>query len=125
MDCTFKNIPMQFTSSVNDFQQNMFSLTMERSNFLNSLKRGNGGALSVSSQVQNSQLTVSHCKFTQNSAVSDEDEAGTFGGAIFIEASSLDLTIQHTPFTDNKATASGTAVYASSGVTVSVYNCSF
>ena len=116
-DCTFQSVPLEIISRAHHFSQYLFSVLISDSTFLNSTKAGNGGALLIVSEVEGSRTSLYRCNFLENE--------GHRGGAVFIEASSLDLTIHASNFTNNLATHAGMAFFANKGVSLTMDNSHF
>ena len=97
--------------------------TIDECKFLNNVSSNAGGAIIINGG--GADTLVSNCTFTNNIA-------STNGGGI---CSDVDITIQNTTFTSNKAngtyqpagdgTAGGGAIYTNSKVTITVKDCDF
>ena len=116
-DCTFQSAALEIISRAHHFSQYLFSVLIWDSTFLNSTKVGNGGALLIVSEVEDSRTSLHRCNFLENE--------GHRGGAVFIDASSLDLTIHASNFTNNLATHAGMALFANQGVSLTIGDSHF
>ncbi len=123
--CSFSQTHLQIAARKQDYSQAYFFGAIADSNFSNSYHDGDGGALSIGSDVPHSRLIISSCIFTNTTAVKGFSANKGHGGGITITAESLQVELNNSQFTDNKADDVGLAFYTSEGVTVSLSNCSF
>ena len=107
------------------FEPVVFLLFIESSLFMESYHVGNGGGLSITSEVRNSEMTVLDCIFSNNSAIKGTSNLKGRDGGLYVEAKSLKLVMTNSTFLDNEASESGLALYTSQGVDVSLINCTF
>ncbi len=87
--------------------------------------QGDGGALTITSQIKNSMVTLQSCTFHNNSAIKGTGTSMGRGGGLYAEANSLQLNIKDSFFIDNKANDLGLALYVTQGVTISLTKCNF
>ncbi len=121
----FIEVHLDIQSSRQQFEPVFFSTSLKRSSFINTYNVGNGGGLSISSQVQNSEVTISDCQFSNNTAVQGTGTIKGRGGGLYINANALKLLITGSMFMDNRASDSGLALYSSQGVDAVLKNCTF
>ncbi len=107
------------------FEPLFFSLVLEKCLFINSAHVGNGGGLTIISQVKNSKITILDCVFSNNSAFKGAHNDMGKGGGLYVEGNSLILIMRDCIFSDNRANDLGLALYTSQGVNNSIINCSF
>ena len=121
----FVGVRMEIQSRRQYFKPMFFVLVLERNSFLNGFHVGNGGGLKISSEVQNSEVMVVDCIFSNNSAFKEMGNIHGRGGGLYVEARSLKLLMAQCTFLHNKASDSGLALYTTQGVDVSFRNCTF
>ncbi len=124
-ESNFEGIHLRIQSKRHFFDPVLFSLLLERSCFTRSIHVGEGGALAINSEVHNSQVTISDCLFTENSAVNGIGHLKGQGGGLYIKGNSLNLEMTNVMFKGNKASDSGLAMYTTDGVDVSIKNSTF
>ncbi len=124
-DCVIVASPLAITSKRHLLDQTFLLILISHSRFINAFNEGNGGALSVQSEVPNSKMMVIHSTFVNNTARESESPDTESGGGLYVKANSLELTMDNCTFYDNKASKLGSAVYTSTGVNLSVHHCSF
>ncbi len=107
------------------FKPVFFSLLIERCSFINSYHIGDGGGLTIFSEVRNSEVKILDSNFSNNSAVKGIGTVKGRGGGLFIKSESLSLIINGSIFQENKASDLGVAIYTTEGVNVSLSNCTF
>ncbi len=122
-DSYFIGINLQIQSKRQEFEPVFFSLSFEKSYFIDGYNVGNGGGLRIISEVQNSEVKLLDCIFTNNSAVKGTGTTKGRGGGLYVKATSLKLTVSDCIFLDNKASDLGLALYTTEGVDVSLTNC--
>ncbi len=116
--------PLEIIASRRKFNQAFFWGDIRETSFMNSNLEGDGAALTISSYVLNSRLVVSFCIFVNNTATKGFSTFKGHGGGVSITSESLDVEFKDSIFIDNKADDAGLALYTSTGVTVSLSNCS-
>ena len=123
--CNFYQTHIMISANKEEFDQAYFWAAISNTKFVNSYYEGDGGALSVTSQVAHSRLHVSSCHFINNTAIKGMSKSKGYGGGISIRSDSLEVEIKDSLFLNNKAEDAGLDLYTSAGVTVSLINCSF
>ncbi len=116
---------IEIHSEKQNFEPILFSILIEDSYFVSGSHGGNGGALSISSKVQGSKVTLISCIFSNNTASKGTSDSMGRGGGLSVEANSLELVIQDSLFVNNEASDLGLSVHISQGVTASLTNCNF
>ncbi len=124
-DSSFIEVHLEIQSKKQYFNPSFFSISFERNSFMKSYHVGEGGAVTIISEVQNSKLLVTDCVFFNNSAVKGSGNMKGKGGGLYVEAKSLTLEMASCDFLDNWASDSGLALYTTKGVDVSLTNCTF
>ena len=102
----------------------LFSVIISNSVFMNSYYEGNGGGLSITSEVENSKVIIYSSTFLNNNAMKGLEGSKGRGGGLYVEANSLYLKMMHSKFINNEADESGLALHTAEGVTLSLDNCS-
>ncbi len=125
IQCKFISVSLSLVSHKYHVLGHLTHIYISESQFLNSSQSGNGGALSVFSDVPNSRVEVSSCVFSRNMVHKDDAVLSGFGGALYTEGDPLSLLIIDCSFDHNFAAESGGSLYATSGVSVFINNCSF
>ena len=120
--CNFNGVHLNIQSKRHHFSPLFFSLILENSFFMNSFHIGDGGALKITSEVPSSQVIISDCLFTNNSAIQGLGSFKGQGGGLYVDGISLELIVIDTILKDNKASDSGIALYTTEGVDVSFKN---
>ena len=123
--CDFNQTHLEIVAVKQKYSQAYFWGEIKQTKFTNSLYEGNGGALTVVSEVLDSTLIISSCAFTNNTAVKGNTVFKGSGGGVSIISASLNVEIENTLFLNNAADDVGLALYTSEGVSVYVSNCSF
>ncbi len=121
----FSDIHLEIQSNRRKFALMFLWLLIEESSFIDSYHIGNGGALTIISQSQSSQVKIIDCLFSNNSAVKGLGSLKGRGGGLYIEVNSLSLIMTGCNFVENSASDSGLALFTSEGVDVSCKNCTF
>ncbi len=124
-ECHFIGIHLDIQSKTHKFEPVLFYLFLERSSFMNTYNIGNGGSLTITSEVRHSEVKILDCKFSNNSAIKGPGNVQGQGGALYVNANSLKLMLEDCNFKTNIASDSGLALYSTQGVEVSVTNCTF
>ncbi len=124
-DSFFNGIHLAIQSERKYFKPHFFKLIFERSSFINSFHVGNGGILTIASDVQNSEVVVLDCIFSNNSALKGTGNIHGRGGGLYVAAKSLQLLMTDSIFVGNKASDLGLTIYTTEGVDVSIRNCTF
>ena len=121
----FHKTHLEIIASRQEFNQAYFLGDIRETRFMNSNHEGDGAALTITSYVLNSRLNIYSCIFINNTATKGFSSFKGHGGAASITSDSLDVEFRDSVFIDNKANDVGLALHTSTGVTVSVSNCSF
>ena len=124
-ECYFSECNLEINSFRLRFEPVHFSLLISNSIFRKSYHEGNGGGLSIRSEVQHSKIMIFSCNFSNNIATKGLTNSKGSGGGLYVEAYSLHLNMEGCIFDNNGASDSGLALYTSEGVTSSLVNCSF
>ncbi len=124
-DSSFIEVHLEIKSKKQYFKPSFFSVSFERSSFEKSYHVGEGGAVTIISEVENSKVLVTECIFSNNSAVKGSGNVKGRGGGLYVEANSLKLVVTSCNFLDNWASDSGLALYTTEGVDVLLTNCTF
>ncbi len=122
--CQFNQSHLEIHSKKHGFEPFFFSLTITKSQFKNIVHSGNGGALMINSEVQSSVVTITSCTFSNNTASQGQGALEGHGGALYLEANSLELRIENSVFVNNRASDSG-FVYSTPGVMLLLLNNTF
>ncbi len=123
--CNFYKTHLEVIANRREFNQAYFWGVITDTKFMSVYYQGDGGALSIVSDVPHSQLVISSCVLTNNTAVKSSSALKGHVGGVYIKSGSLDLDIKNTVFLGNKAADVGLHLYTSIGVTVALGNCSF
>ncbi len=124
--CSFLHCHLEIQSiRRHQFEPVFFYLNIFQSGFQESYCNGNGGALKVFSEVHNSLIEISLSYFVNNVAKENNNPSTGHGGGAYLEGASIILTVNETVFRDNKATRSGSALFTSQGVILSITNSTF
>ncbi len=123
--CSFENISVEITDVNGHAKQEFSSLQITKSTFLNSSKNGNGGALSILSQVKNSIVRLFQVSFIGNKAKRLSGTIPGKGGAVYVKGHSLVLSVDSCTFDKNFADDQGSSLYTSQGVAIEIFNSSF
>ncbi len=124
--CNFLHCHLEIQSKrIHRFEPVFFYLNIFQSSFQKGYSNGNGGALMVFSEVHNSHIEISLSYFEDNVAEENIHPSTGLGGGAYVEGSSIVLTVNDSVFRDNKATKSGSALFTSQGVILSVTNSTF
>ena len=123
--CIFRRVQFELSAAIDKFSQAFFSALVHETSFLDNHKKGKGGAISIISHVENSQVRFSSCRFVDNRVSELSDGMGGMGGALYVKGAALNLVIQHCRFENNIAIKSGMAMSITSNVISSIYNSSF
>ncbi len=124
-NCSFDHISLEI-KDVNGHSQREFSrLQITKSTFLNTSKKGNGGALSILSQVKNTIVRLFQVSFIGNKANRLSGAIPGKGGAVSVEGHSVLLSVDSCTSNGNFADDQGSSLYASQGVAIEIYNTSF
>ncbi len=91
-----------------------------QSSFSDNSKFGDGGALYVYSDIQQSNVYLYYTTFVRNIAKKSSQLTIGRGGAFFADGYLLFILIEHCVFKNNFAHESGDALYTSKGVTLSI-----
>ncbi len=124
-DSKFDGIHLNIQSKRLKFDPEFFSLLLANSRLTNSIHVGEGGALAITSEVQDSQVMISDCIFTDNFAVKGLGSLKGQGGGLYVGGYSLSLTMTNSILKDNEASDSGLAMYTTEGVNVAIENTTF
>ncbi len=124
-DTYFDKIHMTVQSKRQTFESLFFHLQLEKCTFMNSFHVGNGGVVTIASEILNSEVNVLDCIFSNNSALKGSGNLHGRGGGLYVEAKSLKLLLEGCIFKGNKAYDAGLALYSTGGTEVSVTNCTF
>ena len=123
--CNFYQTHITIVANRGEFDQAYFWTMITDTKFILSQYEGDGGALTISSEVPNSKLLVSSCTFTNNTCIKGASSLKGYGGGMYIQSDSLEAEFKNCVFEDNKADDAGLHLYTSTGVTVSLTGCSF
>ncbi len=123
--CTFYHAHLEIVANRHEFDHAYFWTEITDSKFINSRHEGNGGALTVISEVQNSKFFILSCFFRNNIAIKVSTVLKGYGGAIAIKANSLEAEIRNCVFLNNKAVDAGLDIYTSTGVRLFLIDCTF
>ncbi len=123
--CNFYNTHLKIVANRQEFDHAYFWTEITESKFINSYYEGNGGALTVISEVQNSKFFLLSCIFRNNIAVKGMSAIKGYGGAISLEAHSLESVIRSCLFVDNMADDTGLDIHTSIGVRLFLIDCTF
>ncbi len=121
----FNGVHLEIISKRHLFEPVFLSLLLENSMFVNSFHVGDGGGFRIISEVKNSTMIISNCTFLNNSAVKGLGGLKGQGGALYVEANSLKLTLLNCIFRGNKANDLGLSIYTTQGVNVNIENSTF
>ncbi len=124
---TFSATQLLVISRQQNFAENdTLILTITQTDFFNSVVKGNGAALLISSEKLASLVRLKQCTFIENKAlrITNDIRSGN-GGAMYVEGNHLQLEAKDSIFQDNSADGEGTALYTAPGVSVIIKNCSF
>ncbi len=121
----FNGIHLHIQSNRQQYEPVLFSILFERCYFTNSHHVGDGGGLTIISEVKSSEVTVLDSVFSKNTAVKGIGNSKGRGGGLYINSESLKLIMTGSIFQDNTAKDQGLALYTMDGVDVFVTNCSF
>ena len=124
-ESNFTGVHLEIQSKRLEFEPVFLSILLDRISFVNGIHLGNGGGLAIISQVQNSEVIISDCLFSNNSATKNRGLSNGQGGGLYLEANSLRLIMKGCNFLGNSASDSGLALYTTEGVDVSLINCTF
>ena len=124
-ESSFIGIHVDFQSKRHHFEPVSFSLLFEKSSIMNGYHVGEGGGLTIISEVQNSVVTILDGTFSNNTAVKGIGNLKGRGGGVYVSSKSLRLIMINTRFQGNKASDMGLALYTAEGVDVSITNCTF
>ncbi len=124
-ECQFNQSHLEIHSKKQGFEPFLFSLLITKSHFMNSHHAGNGGALMINSEVQNSLVTITSCTFLHNTASQGQGALEGHGGALYAKATSLELHIEDSVFVNNRASDSGFVLYSTLGVMLLLLNNTF
>ncbi len=122
---SFNGVHLEIHSQKQHFKSAFFLLILERTRFINSSHIGNGGGLAILSDIQNSDMTILDCIFSNNSAIKGKGDVRGQGGGLYVSAKSSTLVMTDCHFQANTASDSGLALYTTEGVIVSLTNCTF
>ncbi len=122
-DFEMKQITLKSEKDI--YPVHFFLLKIIGSAFIKANKRGKGGAVFVSSDFKGSEVYFTQCSFVENMVQKENNGILAFGGAVYVEGINVRLNIAHSFFLNNFAPDSGTALYTSLGVSVSIVNSSF
>ncbi len=123
--CNFYHTHVKIVANRQKFDHAYFWTEIIDSKFMNSYYGGNGGALTVISEVQNSKFYILSSLFRNNMAVKGMNALKGYGGAISIEADSLETIIKSCLFVGNKADVTGLDIHTSIGVRLFLMDCTF
>ncbi len=123
----FANTSFEISVNQNQLQEpTLFLVSLANVDFHHSHKVGNGGALMISSgNVSDAKISISSCTFLENRASKASTDLPGYAGAVYVQGSSVQLQVEHSLFINNSASESGSALYTSEGVLVSITNCTF
>ncbi len=121
----FVGIHLDIQSNRKQFEPVFFVLLIERCSFISSHHIGEGGGLTINSEVKFSEVIILNSVFSNSSAVQGMRNVNGRGGGMYIKSESLRLTISDSIFQDNEASELGLAMYTTEGVDVSLINCTF
>ncbi len=124
-NCTFSGQSLIIHSKQSTYPLHIFTVRIHNSSFINTLKTGKGGAVSISSDFIRSKVFFSECSFFHNAAIRLENDNLGIGGALFVEGVGMQLSITNNQFINNFASDSGMAIYSSQDVSVSIVHSSF
>ncbi len=116
--CYFNGTSVEVISPKMYFPQSLFYIKLTHSSFNNANKHGDGGALFLSSNVKNSAIILIHSFFIGNECHKLSGSRPGKGGAIFVEGSSISMSIIKCAFIDNFASESGTSLFSTYGVSL-------
>ncbi len=117
-NCTFDRVSVQIISLEYYFRQSLYFVKITETSFREALNDGDGGALFVKTNVKNSTLYLVYVTFIGSKAVRSSSFDGGKGGAIFVDGTSLYMTLENCLFINNTSSEDGSALYTSQGVTV-------
>ncbi len=120
-----KETSLAVVSQDHYFRKHLFSVQIVESDFHESVWDGNGGALYISSDVDSSKVSLLDATFQNTKAHKKLSSQPGSGGAVYIEGTSVTLSMENCLFVNTSAVESGSAVYASEGVTVTLINSTF
>ena len=121
----FIGIHIDIQSYRQQFEPVFFSVLIERCSLTNSHYVGNGGSLTIISEVRSSEVIIVDSVFSRNSAIKGIGNLKGQGGGLYIKSESLKLVMTGSIFQDNIAKDQGSSLYTMEGVDVFVTNCSF
>ena len=124
-ESSFIGIHVDIQSKRHHFEPVFFSLLFEKSSIINGYHVGEGGGLTIISEVQNSVVTILDGTFSNNTAVKGIGNLKGRGGGVYVSSKSLRLIMINSRFQGNKASDMGLALYTTEGVDVSITNCTF
>ncbi len=123
--CTFSGIPVEINQPNVPIRQEIYYLEITQSAFENASKNGNGGAISISSDVEYSTVKLIQNTFQRNKARKKSGATPGKGGAVHIGGSSLFVAMNNCVFDQNVADDQGSSLYITEGVTVEINDSSF
>ncbi len=123
--CNFYQTHVEIVANRQRFDHAYFWTEITDSKFTNSHYEGDGGALMVISEVQNSKFFILSCIFKSNTAIKGMSKSKRRGGAISIKADTLEAVIKSCLFVGNKADDTGLDIHTSTGVRLYLMDCSF
>ncbi len=124
-NCTFEGKSLEIVSQDHHFPKHLFVVGIRESRFLRATYDGNGGALYISSDVENSKVDLLDVIFHENKALKILSSKPGNGGAIYMNGKSALLSVVDCIFLDNSAVESGSALFATEGVSLIISNSSF
>ncbi len=124
-NCSFRKTSVEIISMRLHSSKDLCFILMRRTYFSRGRKYGNGGAVSVQCDIENSQVVLSEVTFLQNQADRLTSLAPGNGGAVFVEGQSLHMRVEDCIFSMNTAVESGSSLFTSQGVNLSIINSSF
>ncbi len=105
--CNFHQTHVTISARRQEFEQAYFWGIIFDTKFVNSINDGDGGALTIISEVQHSRLLISSCLFKNNSALKQGSRSKGSGGGVYIKSDSLEVDFKDSLFVNNKAENTG------------------
>ncbi len=124
-NCTFFKTSLKCISLQHQYAKNLYTLSIIRSKFYFAVTSGNGGSLMLSSGREIGNISLIDCHFSGNVAMKGDDVLSGLGGVIYIDGRATTAVLVRCIFENNVASLSGSALYTSQGVTLSIIKCVF
>ncbi len=124
-DCDFHSLSIENNFDHHFYPDSTAQVSFMNTTFEQSSKDSNGGAVSVLTNDAVVSVSFDTCIFTKNRVVKNANGDLGVGGAVYVDGSSATLDMKHSIFSDQFIPTIGSALYASTGVTVSIENNTF